>query len=76
MCFQNVPDYDVEHSEVLLYYIRVLENRGEFSDALNQLDIFIKERSVVDRTAIAESRGRSHSYSLDFICLFYLFYSF
>ena len=54
---QNIPDYDVEHSEVLLYYIRVLEDLGEFSEALSQLDGYSKERSIVDRTAITESRG-------------------
>jgi N-alpha-acetyltransferase 15/16, NatA auxiliary subunit len=57
MCLQNVPDYDVEHSEVLLYYIRVLEDHCEFSEALSQLDMSAKERSIVDRTAIAETRG-------------------
>ncbi|KAF8582555.1 N-terminal acetyltransferase A, auxiliary subunit [Ramaria rubella] len=55
---KNIPDYDVEHSEVLLYYIRVLEDQDEFSEALSQLDMYAKERSIVDRTAIMEYRAR------------------
>ncbi|KAI0075976.1 N-terminal acetyltransferase A, auxiliary subunit [Panus rudis PR-1116 ss-1] len=55
---KNVPDYDVEHSEVLLYHIRVLEELGELSEALNMLDIHAKSRSIIDRTAIMESRAR------------------
>ncbi|KAF8508577.1 NMDA receptor-regulated protein 1-domain-containing protein [Hysterangium stoloniferum] len=55
---KNIPDYDVEHSEVLLYYLQVLEEMGEHSDALSQLDLYAKERSIVDRTAVAESRAR------------------
>ena len=55
---------------MLLYYIRVLEENGEFSDALTQLDIYAKERSVVDRTAIAESRGMLLLGSLNFTCMY------
>lgn len=54
---QNVTDYDVEHSEVMLYHVRVLENLGNFSEALNLLDTCAKSRTIVDRTAIREFRG-------------------
>lgn len=49
---------------MLLYYIRVLEEHGDFSEALAQLDTSAKERSIVDRIAIAESRGRPPQHSL------------
>lgn len=54
---QNVTDYDVEHSEVMLYHVRVLEDLGDFSEALNLLDACAKLRTIVDRTAIREFRG-------------------
>ncbi|KAF8886487.1 NMDA receptor-regulated protein 1-domain-containing protein [Infundibulicybe gibba] len=55
---KNVTDYDVDHSETLLYHIRVLEELGEFSEALAMLDTNAKSRSIVDRTAIMEYRAR------------------
>jgi tetratricopeptide (TPR) repeat protein len=55
---KNVPDYDVEHSETLLYHIRILEELGENSEALLLLDINAKSRAIVDRTAIMEIRAR------------------
>ena len=60
MHIQNVPDYDVEHSEVLLYHVRVLEELGELEPALNMLDVNAKSRAIIDRTAIMESRGNTH----------------
>lgn len=54
---QNIPDYDVEHSEVLLYHIRVLEDLGEYSEALSLLDVNAKSRAIIDRVAIMEYRG-------------------
>lgn len=59
---QNVPDYDVEHSEVLLYHIRVLEELGEYQDGLNLLDVNAKSRAIIDRTAIMEFRGECAVY--------------
>ena len=58
MHMQNVPDYDVEHSEVLLYHIRVLEELDETQEALNVLDVSAKDRTIIDRTAIMEYRGK------------------
>lgn len=58
ICIQNVPDYDIEHSETMLYHIRILEDLGETSEALNILDINAKSRAIVDRTAIMEIRGK------------------
>jgi N-alpha-acetyltransferase 15/16, NatA auxiliary subunit len=54
---QNVADYDVEHSEVMLYHVRVLEDLGEHAAALSLLDTNAKSRAIVDRTAIMEFRG-------------------
>ena len=47
----------MEHSEVMLYHVRVLEDLGDFSEALNLLDACAKLRTIVDRTAIREFRG-------------------
>ena len=63
MHIQNVPDYDVEHSEVLLYHVRVLEELGELEPALNMLDVNAKSRAIIDRTAVMETRGQFHSLS-------------
>ena len=57
MYTQNIPDYDVEHSEVLLYHVRILEDLGEFSEGLNLLDVNAKSRAIIDRVAIMEYRG-------------------
>ncbi|KAJ7135988.1 NMDA receptor-regulated protein 1-domain-containing protein [Mycena epipterygia] len=55
---KNVPDYDVEHSETMLYHVRLLEDLGEFTEALAMLDVSAKSRAIVDRTAIMEIRAR------------------
>ncbi|EKM56495.1 uncharacterized protein PHACADRAFT_253657 [Phanerochaete carnosa HHB-10118-sp] len=55
---KNIPDYDVEHSEVLLYHVRVLEDLGELNEALNLLDVSAKSRAIIDRVAIMEFRAR------------------
>ncbi|KAJ7039762.1 NMDA receptor-regulated protein 1-domain-containing protein [Mycena alexandri] len=55
---KNVPDYDVEHSETTLYHVRLLEDLGEFTEALAMLDVNAKSRAIVDRTAIMEIRAR------------------
>ncbi|KIK70186.1 hypothetical protein GYMLUDRAFT_150688 [Collybiopsis luxurians FD-317 M1] len=55
---KNVPHYDVEHSETLLYHIRVLEDLGQHSEALSLLDVSAKDRAIVDKTAIMEIRAR------------------
>ncbi|KAF9788345.1 NMDA receptor-regulated protein 1a [Thelephora terrestris] len=54
---KGVPDYDVEHSELLLYHVSLLEEVGEFSEALNLLDTNAKARVIIDRTAIMERRA-------------------
>jgi N-alpha-acetyltransferase 15/16, NatA auxiliary subunit len=56
---QNVPDYDVDHSECMLYYVRLVEDLGEISEALGLLDSYAKTRVIVDRTAIMEFRGKT-----------------
>ncbi|KAI5121997.1 hypothetical protein M0805_001830 [Coniferiporia weirii] len=55
---KNIPDYDFEHSELTLYYIRVLEELGELDEALAMLDSNAKSRVIVDRTAVMETRAR------------------
>ena len=57
MYVQNVPDYDVELSEILLYHVRILEDLGDFTEALALLDASAKERTIIDRVAIMEFRG-------------------
>jgi len=64
---QNVPDYDIEHSETLLYYIHILEELGDFSEALTVLDRNSRSRSIVDRTSILEIRGTYLSLFFPFI---------
>lgn len=54
---QNVPDYDAEHSEAVLYHVRVLEELEETEEALRLLDISAKSRVITDRVAIMETRG-------------------
>lgn len=54
---KDVPDKDIEHSETLLYYIRLLEETGETQQALKVLDTSSKGRAIVDKTAIFETRG-------------------
>lgn len=41
----------------MLYHVRVLEDLGEYTEALSLLDINAKSRAIVDRTAIMEFRG-------------------
>ncbi|KAI0938433.1 hypothetical protein AcW1_001835 [Taiwanofungus camphoratus] len=55
---KNVPDYDVEHSEILLYHVRLLEEMGEVNEALTLLDVNAKSRTIIDRIAIMEFRAR------------------
>ena len=57
MSEQNVPDYDVEMSEILLYHVRVLEDLGDYVEALALLDSSAKARTIIDRVAIMEFRG-------------------
>ncbi|KAJ7057790.1 NMDA receptor-regulated protein 1-domain-containing protein [Mycena amicta] len=58
LTLKNVPDYDVEHSETMLYHVRLLEDLGEHTEALSILDVNAKSRTIVDRTAIMEIRAR------------------
>ncbi|GBE89082.1 N-terminal acetyltransferase A complex subunit nat1 [Sparassis crispa] len=55
---KNVPDYDSEHSETLVYHVRLLEDMGEASSALALLDVNAKSRAIIDRMAIMEFRAR------------------
>lgn len=53
---QNVPAYDVEYSETMLYYVRLLEDEGQYTESLSVLDASSKERTIVDKTSIMEIR--------------------
>jgi N-alpha-acetyltransferase 15/16, NatA auxiliary subunit len=56
---KNIPDYDFEYSELLLYYIRILEELEQYQEALQVLDVNAKSRSIVDKTRIMHLRGKS-----------------
>ncbi|KAG8761893.1 hypothetical protein FRC11_012500 [Ceratobasidium sp. 423] len=58
---KNVPDYDYEHSELLLYHLRIMENLGKHEEVLAALDVYSKQREILDRTAIVEFRARNLS---------------
>ncbi|KAF8605746.1 N-terminal acetyltransferase A, auxiliary subunit [Ceratobasidium sp. AG-I] len=58
---KNVPDYDFEHSELLLYNLRIKESLGKHEDVLTALDVYSKQRQILDRTAIVEFRARNLS---------------
>ncbi|KAG8687956.1 hypothetical protein FRC09_013189 [Ceratobasidium sp. 395] len=58
---KNVPDYDIEHSELLLYHLKIKEGLGEFEEVLAALDVYAKQRQILDRTAIVEFRARNLS---------------
>ena len=52
-----MPDYDPEQSDLLLYHVRILEEKGDLSEALTLLDMNAKSRAIVDRVAVLETRG-------------------
>lgn len=54
---QNVPVRDPEYGELVFFHIRVLEELGEWQEALALLDKNAKDRLLVDRPAITEGRG-------------------
>lgn len=54
---QSVPEFDVEHSETLLYYVRVLEEVGAYDAAVEALNEGEKNKYILDRTAALEARG-------------------
>ena len=59
---QNVPDYDPEQSDLLLYHVKILEDMDELAEALTLLDVNAKSRAIVDRVAVMEIRGVFLSY--------------
>ena len=42
---------------MLLYHVALLEEVGQFSEALNLLDTNAKARIIIDKTAVMERRG-------------------
>lgn len=62
---KDVPAYDPEHSELLLYHVRILVDLEEYSEALTFLDTNAKSRSITDRLAISISRGTKRALTLD-----------
>jgi N-alpha-acetyltransferase 15/16, NatA auxiliary subunit len=67
---KDIPPYDPEHSEFLLYHITILEEMGSHSEALNLLDVSAKSRSITDRSMISIFRGtgRRWCHSARFLC--------
>ncbi|KAK7439356.1 hypothetical protein VKT23_017581 [Stygiomarasmius scandens] len=55
---KNIPDYDNDHSETLLFHIRVLYNLGLYTEAISLLDTNAKARAIVDKTAIMQYRAQ------------------
>ncbi|EJD39130.1 N-terminal acetyltransferase A, auxiliary subunit [Auricularia subglabra TFB-10046 SS5] len=55
---KNVPDFDFDLSETLLYHIRILEESGKLEAALAKLEDSAKQRTIVDRLAVLEIRAR------------------
>ena len=43
----------------MIYHVRLLEEMGEYREALMLLDANAKDRVIVDRVAIMETRGGS-----------------
>lgn len=56
---KEIPPYDPEHSELLLFQVRVLEELGSFAAALSLLDENAKARAIVDKLSISTFRGMS-----------------
>lgn len=54
---QGVPDYDFEFSELLTYYVTLTEETGDYADALQLLEGYAKDRSIVDKSAILTIKG-------------------
>ncbi|KAG8747710.1 hypothetical protein FRC10_011837 [Ceratobasidium sp. 414] len=61
LMIKNVPDYDLEHSELLLYHLRIKEGLGKHDEVLAALDVYSKQRQILDRTSIVEFRARNLS---------------
>ncbi|KAG8885365.1 hypothetical protein FRB97_001440 [Tulasnella sp. 331] len=64
---KDVPNYDLEYSELMLYYIRLLEDLQEYSEAMQLLDVHAKGRSIVDKTAITLLRGESREKAMQLL---------
>jgi hypothetical protein len=60
---KDVPKYDPEHSELLLYHVRILTDLEEFDQALSFLNEHAKSRAITDRLAIATNRGLSRLFA-------------
>lgn len=58
---KDVPKHDPEHSELLLFHLRVLIDIGDYNDALVFLNSHAESRSITDRLAISTNRGMSHA---------------
>ena len=54
---RDIPPYDPEHSELLLYHVRILDELGHYVEALDFLTKSAKSRSITDRSMIAVLKG-------------------
>ena len=59
---KDIPPYDPEHSELLLYHIRIVEEMGLYDEALTLLRDNAKSRVISDATAISVTRGESKKF--------------
>ncbi|KAF8639266.1 hypothetical protein AX16_010338 [Volvariella volvacea WC 439] len=59
---KSTPEYDFEQSESLLYQIRIMEELGEYQEALALLNEKAQSREILDPTAILELRARLSSH--------------
>lgn len=59
--FQNVSARDPEYGEFVLFHIRVLEEQGEWQEALALLDKKVQDKMLVDLPSIAQCRGEPAS---------------
>ncbi|KAG8216414.1 N-terminal acetyltransferase A, auxiliary subunit, partial [Butyriboletus roseoflavus] len=65
---RNVPTRDPEYGELVFFHIRLLEELGEWQEALSLLDRKVKDRMLVDRPAIAECRAKALDILEEFSC--------
>lgn len=47
---KEVPAYDPERSELLLFYISVLERNGAYEEALSKLSKYTDSNEIVDKS--------------------------
>lgn len=54
---QNIPPRDPEYAELIFFHVSILEELGEWQEALALLDSKTKDKLLIDRPRITECRG-------------------